>query len=246
MNTAQTRTLAANPRSDAAECNCAPDPQTTVPDLQRGQETGTVIAEVRSPVGYQVVEPTTDQAERHGPQRDVVDDALLSPAGDPPPIADHQCHDDSDDDEQRVCPDRHPPQMPHALRWARERSEECRHAGIPCRTPTASSSVSVPTLTTPPCPRADTNAEPTTTPSAPAAISAACSRDRTPSPTPTGMSDTAFTRETNSGAACDTTSRAPVTPIVEAESTNPRDASPVVASRCGVDDGATSKIRSSP
>lgn len=37
-----------------------------------------------------------------------------------------------------------------------------------------------------------------------------------PSPTPTGISDISLTLPTNSGAALDTTSRAPVTPIVDA------------------------------
>jgi hypothetical protein len=53
------------------------------------------------------------------------------------------------------------------------------------------------------------------TPSANPAISAACSPDRTPSPTPIGRSVCARQRATILGAAEATTSRAPVTPIVE-------------------------------
>src|SRR6185312_3889857 len=130
-------------------------------------ESGALVTEIRSPVSHHVVQPAADQTERHGPERNVVDDALLSPARDPPAIADHQSHDDPDDDEERVGPNRKPPEMPHTLRWTRERSEECRHhAEILCRTPSANSSVNVRTLLTPPSPRADTRAEPTITPSA--------------------------------------------------------------------------------
>ena len=46
------------------------------------------------------------------------------------------------------------------------------------------------------------------------------------------------------GAAEDTASRAPVTPIVEAAYTKPRLASSVFTSRSSVDDGATRKMRS--
>src|SRR4029077_18958484 len=155
---------------------------------------------------------------------DVVDDPLLTAPGNPSPIADDQRHHDAQDDEQRIRPNRDHTEMPNTLRRARYvRQVSRRHAVILCRTPSASSSVSDRTAGIPSF-NADPNAEPAMSPSAKSPLSAACSRDRTPSPTPTGMSDTAFTRRTSSGAATDTASRAPVTPIVEAAYTNPRDA----------------------
>src|SRR4029077_13098118 len=178
------------------------------------------------------------------PQRDVVDHPGFAAPGDPASVTEHQCHDDAHDDAKRIRPDRYRAQIPDALWRTRNVSQNCRrHAVILCRTPSASSAVSDRTAGIPSF-NAATNADPTMTPSAKAPISAACSRDRTPSPTPTGMSDTAFTRRTSSGAATDTASRAPVTPIVEAAYTNPRDARTVSANRSGVDDGATKKIRS--
>ena len=61
-----------------------------------------------------------------------------------------------------------------------------------------------------------TNAEPTITPSAYRATSAACSGVETPRPTHTGWEVTLRVRETRFSASTQTLVRAPVTPIVEA------------------------------
>src|SRR6478735_3461548 len=159
-------TAAADPCADAAERDRTPDTEAAVPDSQRTQKPGTAVAEVLGPVGDDVVEPTAEQAERHRPQRNVVDDAALAASGFPPSIADDQGHHDADDDEQRIRPNRDRTEIPHALRRTRDVGEECgRHAVILCRTPSASSLVSVRTASTPSC-NADTNADPTITPSA--------------------------------------------------------------------------------
>ena len=157
---------AADPSADATERDRTPDTQAAVPDAQRTKDPGTAVAEVLWPVGDDVVQPTADQPERHRPQRDVIDDAALAAPCLPPSIADDQRHHDADDDEQRIRPDRDRPEIPHALRRAGKVGENCgRHAVILCRTPSASSAVSVRTACTPSC-NADTKADPTITPSA--------------------------------------------------------------------------------
>ena len=86
--------------------------------------------------------------------------------GFPPPVTEHQCHHDAHDDEQRIRPERYRAQMPYALRRAGNVSQNCRrHAVILCRTPSASSKVSDRTAGIPSF-NADTNADPTMTPSA--------------------------------------------------------------------------------
>src|SRR3954465_4674997 len=86
--------------------------------------------------------------------------------GHPPPVTEHQRHHDANDDEQRVRPKGHRADVPDALRRAGNVGQNCgRHAGILCRTPSASSTVSDRTAGIPSF-NADTNADPTITPSA--------------------------------------------------------------------------------
>ena len=162
-NTAQ---AARDPRADTAERHRAPDAQAAVPDPQRTEEPGTAFAEVLGPVRDDVIQPSADETERHRPQRDVVDDTAFTTPGHPASVTDHQRRDDTDDDAQRIRTDRDRTEVPHALRRAWKRGEDCRgHAVILCRTPSASSAVSARTAPTPSC-NADTNADPTITPSA--------------------------------------------------------------------------------
>src|SRR3954470_13031714 len=157
---------ASYPRTDAAQCHRTPDAEATVPDAKASRQPCTVVAEVCPPVRDDVIEPATDQAERHRPQRDVVDDPGLAAAGTPPPVTEHQRHHDANDDEQRVRPKGHRAYVPDALRRAGNVGQNCgRHAGILCRTPSASSTVSDRTAGIPSF-NADTNADPTITPSA--------------------------------------------------------------------------------
>ena len=157
---------ACNPRTDAAERDRTPDAQAAVPDAQGPDQTGAALAEVLRPVGDDVVEPTADEAERHGPQDDVVDDARLAAPGDPASVTDQQGGDDARDDEQRVGAQGYRTELPDTLRRTRDVGEDGRrHAVTLCRTPSASSSVNdriagMPSLS------ADTSAEPTMTPSA--------------------------------------------------------------------------------
>ena len=83
------------------------------------------------------------------------------------------------------------------------------------------------------------------TPSAKDATSAACAASDTPSPTQTARSGAAArVRATSRSAASLTVVRVPVTPIVEAAYTKPRQAAVVERSRASVEDGATRKTRS--
>src|SRR5580765_525066 len=94
--------------------------------------------------------------------------------------------------------------------------------------------------------RQATRADPTMTPSAKEATSAACWPLETPRPTHTGRSVTALVRSTSSLAPPPTAVRAPVTPIVEAAYTKPRQLLVTHASRSSVELGATRKTRSRP
>ena len=158
---------AADPGADATERDRAPDAEAAIPDPHGRTDAGAALGEVRPPVGHQVVQPATDEAERHRPQCDVVDDARLTTARDPAAIADDQRGDDAGDDAERVGPDRYWPQVPDALGRTRDVCQQrCGHAETFCRTPWASSSDNARTAGIPPSPSADTNAEPTMTPSA--------------------------------------------------------------------------------
>ncbi len=99
-------TSAGDPGAHTAEGDGTPDSQSAVPDAQRRNRSGTTIAEVRPPVGRQVIQAPTDESERHGPQRDVVDHAALAAARRPTPVTDQQCGDDPEDDEEGVGPQR--------------------------------------------------------------------------------------------------------------------------------------------
>src|SRR5699024_2202820 len=80
------------------------------------------------------------------------------------------------------------------------------------RTPSANSAVSLPRASSPSV-AAVMSADPTITPSAYEAISAACSPLRTPSPTPQARPEISRTRAVRVRGASETTSRAPVTPM---------------------------------
>src|SRR4029077_16848913 len=167
------------PRTDAAQRHRPPDAKTAVPDPQRPRtprppaqtarppaQSRAISSEGGPPVRDHVIEPSTDQAERHGPQRNVVDDPRLAATGHPPPVAEHQRHHDPDDDEQRIRPQGHRAEMPNTLRRAGYIGQVSRrHAVILCRTPSASSAVSDRTAGIPSF-NANTNADPTITPSA--------------------------------------------------------------------------------
>ena len=97
-------TPAGDPRAYTAQRDGPPDSEATVPDTQRRSGSGAALTEVGPPIGCQVVQPATDQPERHGPQSDVVDHPALTAARYPPSITDQQGSDDPDDDEERVGP----------------------------------------------------------------------------------------------------------------------------------------------
>ena len=158
---------AGDPRAHAAECHRTPDAEAALPDPQCSAQSGPALAEVRPPVGDEVVEPASDEAERDGPHGDVVDHAPLAAASHPATIADHQGDDDPGDDAQRIRADRDRAEVPHALRRTRKGGEHGRGhvAGTFSRTPAASFPVSVRTAGTP-SESAETSAEPTMTPSA--------------------------------------------------------------------------------
>src|SRR5690349_3096269 len=90
-------TPAGDPGAYPAEGDGPPDSQPAVPDAQRGNGSGTPLAEIRPPVGGQVIQPTADKPERHCPQRDVVDHATLATARLPTTVADQQRRDDPGD-----------------------------------------------------------------------------------------------------------------------------------------------------
>ena len=157
---------APDPRAHRTQRDRTPDTQAAVPDAEGGDQTGATLTEVRGPVGHHVIEPPTDQTERHRPERDVVDHSAFTTAGRPPAITDHQRGDDAGDDAQRIRPQRHAADEPHTLiRTGDIGQRGHRHARTACRTPSANSVVSVRSASTPSS-NADTRAEPTMTPSA--------------------------------------------------------------------------------
>src|SRR3954464_6643176 len=238
---------AGDPRPHATQGDRAPDPEATLPDGE-GTQRMAARTEVRRRRRDHVVQPATDDAEGHRPGGDVQDVARSAAAGDPAPLGDHPRGDDPGDDAQRVRPDRQRPDLPDALRGAGDGGED--HAGTLARTPPASSAASRPTAAAPArspsaSRRARTNADPTMTPSAKAATSAAWVPSETPRPTHTARPGaTSRVRATSFSAASLTVARVPVTPIVEAAYTNPRQAAAVERSRAWVEDGATRKTRS--
>src|SRR5271156_731850 len=160
-------TSAGDPRAHTAQRDGTPDSQAAVPDAQRRDRSDTPLTEIGPPISCQVIQPTADEPERYGPQRDVINHTAFAAAGLPASITDQQRRYDADDDEQRVGADGHRPQMPHSLRRAWEICDDsrCHNPEILWRTPAASSSVNA-RIAGSPAVNAATSAEPTMTPSA--------------------------------------------------------------------------------
>ena len=119
-----TESACANPRTEATECDRAPDTQAAIPNPQRADDPRSARREVDLPVGEYVVEPPADDAEGHRPQRDVADDARAATARDIAPRSDDDRDDDAEDDQQRVGAKRYRPKAPHALTRAGDGREE--------------------------------------------------------------------------------------------------------------------------
>jgi hypothetical protein len=96
---------AADPGADRAQRDRAPDAEAALPDLE-GVDPVLTLAEVQLVVGDHVVEPTADQAERHGPDGDVGDRPGLAAPGDPASVAVPDGYEDADDDAERVAAQR--------------------------------------------------------------------------------------------------------------------------------------------
>ena len=157
---------ARDPGADPAERHRAPNAQSAIPDPECRAQPGAAGSEICRPVRHDVIDPPTDQPERHGPQRDVIDHATLAAARLPPAITDDQRRDDPGDDAQRVRAQRNRPDEPDALCRAGDVGQRGdRHARTAWRTPSASSAVSARTAGRPSS-SADTSADPTITPSA--------------------------------------------------------------------------------
>ena len=110
---------AADPRTERAERDRAPDAQPAVPDLDRVERAGARLAvEVQLGVGHHVVEPAADDAEHDRPARDVPDVLARAAPLAHPPRREPQREEDARHDAQRVRTDRDRAQMPHALRRA--------------------------------------------------------------------------------------------------------------------------------
>ena len=106
---------ATDPGSDTTQCDGSPNAQAALPYLEGSAKALAGGPEIGGPVRHNVVQPATDEPERHCPQGDVIDDAGLSAPRLPTPVADHQRGDDAHDDAERVRADRHRAQMPDAL-----------------------------------------------------------------------------------------------------------------------------------
>ena len=109
----------ADHRADRAEGDRAPDAEAAVPDVEDLPRVA-VGAEVELVVGGDVVEPAADQAERHRPDREVLDLAGAAAAGRPAPLADPDRGDDAEDDRERVAADRERAEVPDAVGRARD------------------------------------------------------------------------------------------------------------------------------
>ncbi len=108
--------------TERTERHRAPDPQSAAPDVERGPRVLPRL-EVQLRVGDHVVQPGSDQSERHRPDRDVTDGAGTAAPLPPPPVAVPDRDDDAEEDAQRVRPDRDRAEVPHRLRRARDRRE---------------------------------------------------------------------------------------------------------------------------
>ena len=77
-----------DPSTDAAQRDRTPNAKAAIPNAHGTDEPRAAITEVFRPVGHHVVKPATHEAERHSPQRDVVDDSALATPGLPPAVTD--------------------------------------------------------------------------------------------------------------------------------------------------------------
>ncbi len=105
---------AGDPGAHGTEGDGAPDPEATLPDLDRVDRVA-ALAEVQLRVRDDVVQPTADDAERDGPHRDVADGARPATARDETLLGDPDRGEAARDDAQRIRPDRQRPQVPHRL-----------------------------------------------------------------------------------------------------------------------------------
>ncbi len=106
---------AADPGADTAQRDGTPDAEAAFPHLERGAQPLAFGTEVGAPICHHVIQAATDQTERYGPQRDVVDDAAFTAARLPTTVTDDQRGDDAEDDAQRVRADGYRAEMPYAL-----------------------------------------------------------------------------------------------------------------------------------
>src|SRR5699024_1107671 len=213
-----------DPRADPTQRDRAPDAEPAVIDLEDVQRILT-RAEVELIVGDDVVQAPADQSEQHGNHGDVGDRALRAATCGPTAFSPPDRHGNADDDAQRVRTDRQGPEVPDSpigTGYVGEESSSRVHSvhryygsccsTAPRRTPVASSAAVARTASAP-CRPAETRADPTMTPSANAATSAAWLPERTPNPTPIGQSVCFLVRSTSPRACSPTVSRSPVTPI---------------------------------
>ncbi len=107
-------TARADPRADRTECDRAPDAEPALPDVQRRHRVSPG-AEVRVRGGDDVIEPPTDDAERHRPVDDRQDLVGVAATLDPAPVGEGDGDEDADDDRQGVRAQREGPEVPHRL-----------------------------------------------------------------------------------------------------------------------------------
>ena len=105
---------AGDPRAESAEEDGPPDAEAAVPDPQRVEGIA-ARAEVRLRAGHDVVDPATDDAERHGPDGDVSDRPGRTSSSLPATVGDPDRQEDAEDDAEGVGPQRERPQVPDAL-----------------------------------------------------------------------------------------------------------------------------------
>src|SRR5690606_13254470 len=236
-------------RADGAQRDRPPDAEAALPHVERPHGVA-ARAPVRVGRREDVVQPSADDPERDGPERDLQDVVGLSPALDPAAPREPQRDADAREDRERVGPDRERAEVPGVLRGARDRRGQDAHrldelpgrqrgahastspgvvgASVICsapdradRTPAASSAPTARTAARRSSQGASasigrTNAEPTMTPSAYRPTSDAWRPVDTPRPTHTRSAPAARVSATSRAACGPTSSRTPVTPIVDA------------------------------
>jgi hypothetical protein len=127
---------AADPGAQRTEGDRAPDAEAAVPDLE-GVDPVAALAEVELVIGDDVVEPSADEAEGHGPHGDVRDRADTAAAFDPAATAEPYGEEDADDDAEGVAAQRDRSEMDLAGRGAGNRSKDLHgfpDATSPCLT----------------------------------------------------------------------------------------------------------------